>query len=173
MSTLQLTPLRLFEPWETIRESIHLIVEPLDEEAFTWRAPGTRHSPDWIVRHLATAEEFWVDGVITGRGFQPKRRREFPGKDAILAEWARVHQRSLEVLGGLTVEDLFRERRTAIEPSPFAGQSFTLYEVFTLLVSHDAHHRGQLQLMLRLMGREPDDGVLLGRRGSGGDGPRR
>src|SRR5690606_7989877 len=72
-----ITPRRLFSHWEDVRQGIKKLVAPLDSEALLWQPEGSRASIDWIIRHLATAEAFWITGTIRGEAFTPLRRREF------------------------------------------------------------------------------------------------
>lgn len=156
-----ITPRRLFSHWEDVRQGIKKLVAPLDSEALLWQPEGSRASIDWIIRHLATAEAFWITGTIRGDAFTPLRRREFPTTAEVMVAWDDIHRRSLATLDNLTLEQLFEEKRVVAEPSPFAGQELTLHQIFWIAVDHECHHRGQIQMLLRLMGREPNDRYLF------------
>ncbi|HEY8450071.1 MAG TPA: DinB family protein [Bacillota bacterium] len=161
MGDSEVRPATLFAHWHAVRRGLKAILASLDGEAWRWRPEGARTSIDWIVRHLATAEAFWILGTVRGEPFTPLRRQDFPDPQAVLAEWDRIHQRSLQTLDELSLDQLLREHRTVGEPSPFAGRELTLHQIFWVVVDHECHHRGQIQLMLRLMGREPNDGYLI------------
>ncbi|MBX6376946.1 MAG: DinB family protein [Clostridia bacterium] len=145
----------VFAHWEPVLAGLVELVEPLDEAELAWVPPGGVNSIHKLLRHLISAEEFWVEQVIRGGTMTPRTFQLLPTKAAILEDMRRVHARTLSHLDELGWEDLVRERRVVPEGSPFAGQELTLYQILSLCVDHVCHHRGQICLLLRLMGKTP------------------
>jgi uncharacterized damage-inducible protein DinB len=124
---------------------IVLLIPPGDIE---W-AP----TPGWftfggLVRHLATIERWMYAENAVGRpsrydGHGPELASGF---EAVLALYDRLHAESAAIFGRLNAEAL-----TAKVATP-AGAPITLWKWLRAMTEHEAHHRGQLYLMLALRG---------------------
>ena len=68
------------------------------------------------------------------------------GADAVLAYHDRCHQESLDLFRALAPEQWIGKSVTP------AGTSITTWKWVRAMVEHEAHHRGQLYLMLGLIG---------------------
>lgn len=71
--------------------------------------------------------------------------------DAELRALQEAHTYTLHTLGGMGDEDLTR-------PADWGGKKRTALEFFLLMFEHDAHHRGQVAIYLRLLGVERPTG---------------
>jgi len=131
-----------------IRERTMRLVPLIPAGKLEWRPePGAMSFGD-LLRHLAGTERWmWAENVA-GR---PAR---FPGHDASLAPGyhatltyiERLHAESLEILEALAPDDY---ERPVVTP---AGASLPAWKWLRAMVEHEAHHRGQLYLMLRMIG---------------------
>jgi len=68
------------------------------------------------------------------------------GYDAVLAYYDRLHEESRAIFAGLSAEALAGKCTTP------AGTPITTWKWLRAMVEHEAHHRGQLYLMLALRG---------------------
>lgn len=101
-----------------------------------------------LVRHLAGIERWMYGETVQGR---PSR---YPGHDASLADgydatlahYDRLHAESRAIFAALTPERLAGRCETP------AGTPITVGKWLRAMLEHEAHHRGQLYLMLALRG---------------------
>jgi uncharacterized damage-inducible protein DinB len=109
--------------------------------------------PGWftfggLVRHLAAIERWMYAENAASRpsrydGHGPELASGF---DDVLALYDRLHAESAAIFGRLGAEAL-----TAKVATP-AGAPITLWKWLRAMTEHEAHHRGQLYLMLALRG---------------------
>jgi uncharacterized damage-inducible protein DinB len=108
-------------------------------------APGKFTFGD-ILRHLAGIERFMYAETVHGR---PSK---YPGHERILADgydatfvfYDRLHEESRELFSQLDEAALQRKCTTP------AGTPITTWKWLRAMFEHEAHHRGQLYLMLAL-----------------------
>lgn len=71
---------------------------------------------------------------------------QFPTQEAILAKFDEMHAAELAFYGSLEPEEFFRPVRTAW------GGPEPLFQLAVSFLTHEAHHRGQMIVFLRLKG---------------------
>lgn len=110
-------------------------------------APG-RFTMGGIVRHLAGIERWMYAENVQGRpSAYPGHGPELAdGFDKVVAYYDRLHEESRAIFAALTPEAL-----AAKCPTP-AGVQITTWKWLRAMIEHEAHHRGQLYLMLGLRG---------------------
>lgn len=99
--------------------------------------------------HIVGVRRLWVEEKM------PKIAVELPKLD-----WKSATRE--EILTGLeqthaAMADLFRKREERARPDRWSTVGF-----FAYCVAHEAHHRSQVEIALRLAGREPDEKTLYG-----------
>ena len=122
-----------------------VLVPPADLE---WApAPGKFTFGD-LVRHLAGIERWMYAETVRGRPSRyPGHGRELAdGAEAVLALYDRLHGESVAIFEQLNADALSRRCTTP------AGTSITAWKWLRAMLEHEAHHRGQLYLMLALRG---------------------
>jgi uncharacterized damage-inducible protein DinB len=110
-------------------------------------------APGWftlggLVRHLAGIERWMYGETVHGRPSRyPGHGPELAaGKDAVLAYYDRLHTESRALFAALDERALARKTTTP------AGAPITTWKWLRLMFEHEAHHRGQLYLMLAMRG---------------------
>ena len=130
-----------------IRKRTARLVPLVPPGQLEWRpAPGAMSFGD-LLRHLAGTERWmWAENVA-GR---PAR---FPGHDASLAPgyeatcayFERLHVEALAIFERLTPAQYEQPVMTP------AGAMLPAWKWLRAMIEHEAHHRGQLYLMLRMI----------------------
>lgn len=140
-----------FAIWEAVRQGLKVAVEDLTEEDLGWQPPNGAMNIHRLLRHLITVEEFFVQAVLQGGGFTPRTYELLPTKQAILDDMDRVHGRTLAYLDGLSPADL--QRTVEVTHGPLAGKRRRVGDILYNVIDHECHHRGQIVLIRRLMGK--------------------
>ena len=136
------------EYWANARARTTRVLDRLPESELEWtHAPGRFTFGD-LLRHLAGIERWMYAETVHGRPSRyPGHGRELAdGRDEVLAYYDRLHEESLALLRALP-EGRLTER--CLTP---AGTPITVWKWLRLHIEHEAHHRGQLYLMLGLRG---------------------
>ena len=135
-------------------ESVHtrtarlLPLIPLDR--LEWRPADDKFSFGDLVRHLAAIERYlFVETVIGGANRYPGHGEALAkGFDAVISYYETLHNESVTLLKTLSDDDLSAKCQTP------AGTSITVWKWLRAMLEHEVHHRGQLYLMLGLIGVE-------------------
>lgn len=133
-------------------DSVHArtrrVIELIPPEQLEWApAPGKFSFGD-IVRHLANIERFMYAETVSGRpsAYTGHDRRFADGYGAVVAYYDRMHDASRAIFAALTPEQWDGKCLTP------AGTPITTWKWLRAMLEHEAHHRGQLYLMLGMRG---------------------
>ncbi len=120
-----------------------LLIPPADVE---WSPKPRWFTLGGLVRHLAGIERWMYAENALGRSSRyPGHGRELAdGFDAVVAYYDRLHAEARAIFERLD-DDALRQKVT----TP-AGTPITLWKWLRAMLEHEAHHRGQLYLMLAL-----------------------
>ena len=133
--------------WDTLRGRTRRVVTCIPPEKVEWTyRPGVFTLGD-IVRHLATIERYMYAETIAGR---PSRyhgcgRELADGYEAVVEYFDRLDAEARTIIAALTDDDLHRKCQTP------AGAAITTWKWLRAMCEHEAHHRGQLYLMLGML----------------------
>ena len=136
------------EYWDNVRGRTRRVVLVIPSEQLEWApAPGKWSLGD-IVRHLAGIERDMYAENVQGRSsrYQGHGTELARGLEAVLAYHDLKHAEALAIFGALTPQHLESKCTTP------AGTPITTKKWLRAMVEHEAHHRGQLYLMLGLLG---------------------
>lgn len=132
-----------------IRERTRRVVACIPDDRMEWRPAPGRFSFADVVRHVAAIERYMFAENVAGRpsaypGHGPELAR---GADEVRAYFEARHAEAMEIFRGLDAAAL---RRRCTTPG---GVTISTWKWLRAMVEHEVHHRGQLYLMLGLVGR--------------------
>ena len=137
-----------FDYWEKVRGRTNRVADCIPEDRLEWTWQPGKFTLGDILRHLAGIERDMYAENVQGRPSRyPGHGPELAGGlEAVLAYSDRKHAESLAIFRALTPAQLEAKCTTP------AGTPITTKKWLRAMVEHEAHHRGQLYLMLRLIG---------------------
>ncbi len=142
---------QIFFHWKQIRTGLLSTIERFNDVDLTYLPFDASWSVGQIMLHIADAEEGWFRYAVTRElNAWPEQYtlQNYPTKEAIKLALAAVHahtEQYLEALG-----DTDADRQVAV---PW-GENLPLLWIVWHVVEHEIHHRGELSLILGLLGRE-------------------
>jgi uncharacterized damage-inducible protein DinB len=134
------------------RKLFHVISQ-LSPEQFTQDVAGSYGSIRNTMVHILSAEWGWLDrcgGQQRGPRLNPA---DYPTAGSLMETWNRVEAYEREFLSKLKDDDLARDIEYTIVPPE--KRSMPLGELMHHSLNHGVHHRGQVALLLRLLGYAP------------------
>lgn len=136
--------------WERHRAVTLQFLDALTEEELGWRPTPESMSCDQQLLHAAQAEDFHERGLFGGEWNRDRLRLPvpMPSKAELRARFSEVRARMGARLATLAPADL-----DAPCAHPNATNSFNLRWWLTFLLEHEVHHKGQLAVYFRLMGK--------------------
>ena len=137
------------------------VIARLTPEQFTRTVDNSHGCVRNTMAHVLSAEWGWINrcggGPPRGAALNPT---DYPTPEALLNLWEKVSAISNEYMAALRDEDLSRvvEFTIAGGGNPWA---MPVAELLQQAALHGVHHRGQVSLLLRLMGFEPENFDIL------------
>jgi uncharacterized damage-inducible protein DinB len=135
------------------------VIAQLTPEQFTQLVAGSYGSIRNTMVHVLSAEAGWLErcgGPKRGPRLNPA---DFPTVESVVQAWNRVEVQVRQFLATLKDEDLARNAEYATDQSE--KLSMPLGELLQHAANHGVHHRGQVALLLRLLGHAPGDLDML------------
>ena len=146
---MEITSLARFIPYfENIRSRTMRVIGSIPREQYDWRpAPGMFSFAD-LIRHLAAIERYMFCENVQGLPSRyPGHGEELAkGPEEVLAYIERMHEESIAILKSLSDEDLSKPCTTP------GGATMPRWKWLRAMIEHEAHHRGQIFMMLRMIG---------------------
>ena len=141
------TVTQFLDYWDGFRARTRRVVTCIPPDRLEWTHRAGSFTLGDLVRHLATIERYMYVETVVGR---PSRyggcgRELADGYDAVLAYFDRLDREARDIIGGLSDGDLQRKCRTP------AGSEITTWKWLRAMCEHEAHHRGQIYLMLTML----------------------
>jgi len=137
--------------WDRVRSGLVETVGKFGDDELDYVAHENGYSVRQLILHIAREEVGEIQYGLT------RELDEFPGPfddelyltvKSLLTLLSEVHQDTLDYLEGLIDEDLDRDFVAAW------GVTYPLVTFILHVIEHEVHHRGELSLILGLLGRE-------------------
>ena len=143
----------LFGHWDVVRRGLVRALDSLTDEQLGFVPREGLWSLGMVARHIAGAEEGWFRYVVTRErdGWPEYAAEEYPTVESIKELLADVRARTVAYLEEVDVADVDRVIET-----PW-GETISIREVAWHVLEHEIHHRGEIYLMLGLLGMEAPD----------------
>jgi uncharacterized damage-inducible protein DinB len=143
----------LFGHWKPVRRDLLRALDMLTDEQLRFVPRDGLWSLGKVTRHIAEAEDGWFRFVVAGEldGWPQFADQDSPTVESVKALLTQVHDRTQAYLATVEEADLDR-----FITAPW-GSRFPLRWVIWHVLEHEIHHRGEIYLMLGLMGMEAPD----------------
>jgi len=134
--------------WESVRGRTRRVVQRIPPDEIEWSHETGRFTLGDIVRHLAAIERWMYAETVKGRPskYAGCRRDLADGYEAVVNYLDDRHAESVEIFRTLSDADLKTKCTTP------AGTHITTWKWLRAMVEHEAHHRGQIYMMLGMLG---------------------
>lgn len=137
--------------WRGVRKRTRRLLPLVPAGRLEWAPAESRWTFGDLFRHLALIERWMYAENAAGRpsrypGHGPEHAA---GAEGVAALVDRLHEESCAIIGALTPEQLAGKSVTP------AGTPITTAKWLRAMVEHEAHHRGQIYLMLGMLGVRP------------------
>jgi uncharacterized damage-inducible protein DinB len=129
------------------------VIARLTPEEFTQPVAGSYGSIRNTMVHVLSAEAGWLDrcgGPKRGPRLNPT---DFPTLESLIEAWNKVETNVREFMGTLNDGDLVRDAEYSTDRTEKIAMP--VGELLQHAANHGTHHRGQVALLLRLLGQEP------------------
>jgi uncharacterized damage-inducible protein DinB len=133
-----------------IRERTRRVVERIPPAQIEWTPQPGRFTLGDLVRHLGAIERYmFAENARLRPSRYPGHGRELAdGYDAVLAFFDRTHREATEILAALDADGYAASCETP------GGARLPVWKWLRAMVEHEIHHRGQIYLLLGLLGVE-------------------
>ena len=133
--------------WNGIRGRTRRVVTGIPPDKLEWTCRMGSFTLGDLVRHLAAIERDMYAETVAGRPSRDRGcgRELADGYDAVLEYFDRLDAEARVIFGSLSDADLARKCQTP------AGVPITTWKWLRAMVEHEAHHRGQIYLMLNML----------------------
>jgi uncharacterized damage-inducible protein DinB len=131
----------------------------LTPEQFTQDVAGSYGSIRNTLVHILSAEWGWLDRCGGPPRGDRLKAEDYPTLNSVVETWSRVERDMRAFLARLTEDQLSREMEFAFGSGP--THSIPMYGLLEHAAIHAAHHRGQVSLLMRMLGFTPGNYDLL------------
>jgi uncharacterized damage-inducible protein DinB len=134
--------------FQRVHERTRRVIDCIPAEHLEWTyKPGAFTFGD-LIRHLGAIERWMFAENAQGRPSRyPGHGRELAdGPDAVPVYFESMHGQAMEIFRSLSPEDLARRCETP------GGASLAVWKWLRSMAEHEIHHRGQIYLMLGMLG---------------------
>lgn len=135
------------------------VLSQLTPEQFTQSVAGSYGSVRNTMVHILSAEWGWLDRCGGAKRGASLDSADYPTLASLIDRWRQVEGHVREFFSTLRDEDLGRTVEFAIGGGP--KHAMPLGELMHHAANHAVHHRGQVALLLRLLGHAPSNFDIL------------
>lgn len=140
-----------FRHWEQVRSELLSTLDKFSTNELDYKPYGEAWTVREICLHIADAEDGWLRYIVRQEidDWPPEPDSgAYPCIESLKRLLNEVHDQTVAYLGGLEIEDLSRQI-----DAPW-GAKLELGWIIWHVLEHEIHHRGELSLILGLLGRE-------------------
>jgi uncharacterized damage-inducible protein DinB len=143
---------------EWANQKLFAVIGMLTTQQFTQPVAGSYGSIRNTLVHVLSAEWGWLDRCGGTKRGPALKADDYPTLDSVTATWSKVERYVHEFLSSLRDEDLARNTEYVTENGK---RSMPLGELMHHAANHAVHHRGQVALLLRMLGYTPGNFDIL------------
>lgn len=140
----------LLERWPKVRVGLMAIVEAFPEDQLGFIPVSGGWPAGRIMLHISSAADYWLhSGILSDINVYRSGQatpENYPTLEAIKTYLNEEHQRTIQLLQSFDPADWYTEYQYS------DGYSYTPDWVFWHVLEHEIHHRGELSLILGLLG---------------------
>ena len=142
---------QFFKKWEQVRKDLLSTIDKFTDEELSFTPFESSMSAGQIMLHIGDAEEGWFQYVATREldKWPTYDLDDYPTTESIKAQLNIIHSRTEKFLEPFELEDLDR-----VYTMPNTDYRFSLGWIIWHVMEHEIHHRGELSLILGILGRE-------------------
>lgn len=151
---------RLYDYGYWANRKLFSVLAQLPPDEFTRSVAGSYGSVRNTLVHIMSAEWGWIDRCGGPARGPALKAEDYPTLDSVVSRWTAVEQHARAFLASLGDADLDRR----VEFKSFSGDGTHVMRLGDLLqhgANHAVHHRGQVALLLRVLGHVPGNFDLL------------
>ena len=138
--------------WPKVREDLVLTLDSFEETDLAFTPVEGGWTVGRIMLHISSAANYWLhSGILSSVNIYQQGKavlENYPNLDEIRGFLAEEHNHTLELLENFNIEDW--EKAYQYPDGYFYQPSWIFWHV----LEHEIHHRGELSLILGLLGRE-------------------
>jgi uncharacterized damage-inducible protein DinB len=151
---------RLYDYSYWANRKIFGVLTQLTPEQFTQNVAGSYGSVRNTLVHVLSAEWGWLDRCGGPARGPALKAENYPTVDSLIDAWTTVEAHMRGFLASLTDADLLRSIEFKLSPTDRA-HVMRLGDLMQHGANHGVHHRGQVALLLRVLGHVPGNFDLL------------
>jgi len=148
----------LFDYGHWANRKLFDVISRLTPEQLTRTVDGKHGSIRNTMVHVLSAQWGWIGRCGGPERGAPLDPADFPTAESLATAWQKVEAHARGFLSTLRDEDLTRNVEFAIGAEK---HSMPVGELLQHAANHGVHHRGQISLLLRLLGHDPDNFDVL------------
>ena len=150
---------RLYDYGYWANKKLLAVVSQLTPEQFSQTVAGSYGSVRNTMVHMLSAEWGWLNRCGGPERGPALKADDYPTVESLINMWAKVEACVRAFLAELKDEELLRK----VEYKNPRGEtrSMALGELMQHAANHGVHHRGQVALLLRMLGQVPGNVDLL------------
>jgi uncharacterized damage-inducible protein DinB len=134
--------------FENIRKRTSRVIARIPPDRIDWTYQAGKFTFADIIRHIAAMERYmFAENAQLKPSRYPGHGKELAdGYEKVMSFMTKMHTESIEIFRKLSDENL---KKKCITP---AGTPITVWKWLRAMIEHEIHHRGQIYLMLGMLG---------------------